>query len=119
MYGIVIADIPGLIEGASEGKGLGHKFLRHITRTKTLVHCISSESVNILEDYETIRKELHAFTPDLIIKDEIILITKIDCLDSQEQKKEIEKMFGGKEVLFVSILDDESVAILKKRLSRV
>ena len=117
MYGVVLADIPGLIEGASEGKGLGHKFLRHITRTKTLVHCTSVESEDILKDYETIRNELHAFNPDLTQKEEIILITKIDCLsDIASEKTRIQKLFPDKEILFVSILDDESIASLKKRL---
>ena len=119
MYGVVLADIPGLIEGASEGKGLGHKFLRHITRTKTLVHCISVESEDILKDYETIRNELHAFNPNLTQKEEIILITKIDCLsDIASEKTRIQKLFPDKEILFTSILDDESIASLKKRLTR-
>lgn len=118
MYGVVIADIPGLIEGASEGRGLGHKFLRHITRTKTLVHCISSESDDILGDYNTIRGELKAFNPNLIQKEEIILITKVDCLsDVESSKREIEKIFENKEIIFVSILDDESINKLKGRLN--
>ncbi len=118
LYGIVIADIPGLIEGASEGKGLGHKFLRHITRTRSLLHCISAESENILEDYETIRKELRAFSPDLIHKDEIILITKSDTIIDEEKRKIIQEMFKDKEIIFTSILDDESINSLKKRLSK-
>jgi GTP-binding protein len=115
MYGIVIADIPGVIEGASEGKGLGHKFLRHITRTGALLHCISVESDDIRRDYETIRKELHAFNPNLTHKEEIILITKTDIIPSTE---EIKKLFPDKEIFFVSILDDQSIATLKKRLSK-
>ena len=119
MYGVVIADIPGLIEGASEGKGLGHKFLRHITRTGALLHCISAESDDILRDYTTIRNELKAFSPDLIKKEEIILITKIDCLENIiDAKAGIQSLFPDKEIIFVSILDDESIAALKKRLSK-
>lgn len=119
MYGIMIADIPGLIEGASEGKGLGHKFLRHITRTGALLHCISAESATIKGDYETIRAELKAFNPDLIQKEEIILITKTDCIqDFKVFKKEISKIFKDKELLLVSILDDTSIESLKKRLSK-
>ncbi len=116
MYGVVIADIPGLIEGASEGKGLGHKFLRHIQRTKTLLHCIDAGSQTILEDYHTIREELIAFNTDLSLKKEILLITKTDTVDTQKIK-EIQGLFGDKEILFVSILDDDSVAQLKKLLS--
>lgn len=117
MYGIVLADIPGLIEGASEGKGLGHKFLRHITRTRALLHCISAESEDIVKDYETIRKELHAFNPNLTQKDEIILITKIDVQEDPDFKKKITDMFKNKEILFVSVLDDESVSTLVKTLT--
>jgi len=119
MFGIMIADIPGLIEGASEGKGLGHKFLRHITRTGALLHCISAESSSIEKDYETIRNELRVFNPDLIQKEEIILITKTDCIqDFEVFKKEISKIFKDKELLFISILDDVSIESLKKRLSK-
>lgn len=118
MYGIVIADIPGLIEGASEGKGLGHKFLRHITRTKSLLHCISAESEDIAKDYKTIRDELFAFNPDLTKKEEIILITKTDCLsDFASAKVRIQSLFPDKEIFFVSILDDESISKLKSKLS--
>ncbi len=116
MYGIIIADIPGLIEGASEGKGLGHKFLRHIERTKILLHCIGSDSEDIQADYNTIRTELKAFNIDLTLKKEIILITKVDTIDDAK-KKEITKLFPKQEILFVSILDDESINDLKKKLS--
>lgn len=119
MYGVVIADIPGLIEGASEGKGLGHKFLRHIQRTGALLHCIAADSPDIRADYETIRAELKAFSPDLIAKEEIILITKTDMVEEPGVLESIADQFKGQEVLFVSILDDDSVAALKKRLSRV
>lgn len=125
MFGIVIADIPGLIEGASEGKGLGHKFLRHITRTGTLVHCISIESEDIRRDYDTIRAELKAFNPDLIKKEEIILITKTDVIPAQadatsvlQNKTGIQDLFPNQELFFVSILDDESIESLKKRLHK-
>ena len=123
MYGVVLADIPGLIEGASEGKGLGHKFLRHITRTKAIVHCISAESTDFKKDYETIRTELKSFNIDLIHKEEIVLITKFDChpgfipgSPNENEKEQIKNLFTDKEVFFVSILEDESLAALKKRL---
>jgi GTPase len=120
MYGIVIADIPGLIEGASEGKGLGHKFLRHIQRTGTLVHCISIESDDVKRDYDTIRTELRAFSPDLIHKEEIILITKTDCVDDvHSMKSEIQSLFPNQELFFVSALDDDSIETLKKRLRTI
>lgn len=87
LYGFIIADIPGLIEGASEGKGLGHKFLRHITRTKMILHCVSLEDSNPLEKYESIREELRKYDPELLKKDEWIVLTKSDlCTETQIHK---------------------------------
>ena len=80
-YGYIIADIPGLIEGASEGKGLGHKFLRHVSRTKMIVHCISSEHDKPKEAYKVIRDELKKHDPELLNKQEVIVITKTDLID--------------------------------------
>lgn len=80
LYGFVLADIPGLIEGASEGKGLGHKFLRHITRTKMLLHLVSLEQEDPLQAYKTVRNELGKFQKDLMEKDEWIILTKKDLV---------------------------------------
>jgi GTP-binding protein len=96
MEGYIIADIPGLIEGASEGKGLGHKFLRHIKRTKVILHCISLENENPEEVYETVRKELEAFDKDLGEKEEIIILTKTDVTTPEEIKKKL-KLFKEKD----------------------
>ncbi len=87
LYGFILADIPGLIEGASEGKGLGHKFLKHIERTKMILHCVSLENENPFEIYELIRAELGKFNPDLLKKDEWILLTKSDLLEPEAIKK--------------------------------
>ena len=84
---IVFADIPGIIEGASSGKGLGHKFLRHISRTNILFHLISLESKDIISDYKIIRKELEKYGNGLEIKKEIIILTKQDTVDEKTQKK--------------------------------
>lgn len=78
---IILADIPGLIEGASEGKGLGHKFLRHIERTKLLLHLIDASTLNLQKDYETIRRELEKFNKNLAKKPEIIVLSKTDLVD--------------------------------------
>ncbi len=80
LYGYTLADIPGLIEGASEGKGLGHKFLRHTKRTKMLLHCISLEEENVYDAYQTIRKELGSFDKELLLKEEWIVLTKTDLV---------------------------------------
>ena len=108
LYGFILADIPGLIEGASEGKGLGMKFLRHVARTKLLVHCVSLEGEHPLEDYETVHKELAAYENGILKdKPEMVLLTKSDTRDSIEIKQ-ISDIFKqkGAEVFIVSVLDD-------------
>ena len=114
---LIIADIPGLIEGASGGKGLGDKFLRHIERTKILVHCIDGLSENILNDYEVIRTELGQFNRKLLEKKEIILITKIDNV-LEEKIEEIKKIFKKtkKDIYFISIYDNNLVEKFKSLL---
>lgn len=77
-YGYIIADIPGLIEGASEGKGLGHRFLKHVERTGLLVHMIDANEKDFVKSYKTIRNELSKFNPEMMKKKEILVITKID-----------------------------------------
>jgi GTP-binding protein len=79
-YGHILADIPGLIEGASEGRGLGIKFLKHIERTRFLVHLIDASSKDFVKDYKTIRAELGKYNKELLNKNEIVVISKIDNL---------------------------------------
>lgn len=80
---LLIADIPGLIEGAAEGKGLGDQFLRHVERTAVLLHLIDSYSSDIAGDYTTIRDELGKYSPELLDRSEVIVLTKIDGLDDE------------------------------------
>ncbi len=110
-FGYVLADIPGLIEGASEGKGLGSKFLRHIARTNLLVHCVSLESDDLIRDYETVRAEISRFSQgELDKKPEFIALTKSDTRDSDTLAKAAALFEArGKKVPFVTILDDASV----------
>jgi len=110
MYGYILADIPGLIAGAAEGKGLGHKFLRHVKRTKILLHCVSLENENIGEAYETIRNELDKFDPTLKDKPELVILTKTDLV-TEEEVAEAKRVISAKNetVYTVSIYDDESV----------
>jgi GTP-binding protein len=82
-YEFVIADIPGLIEGASDGKGLGTKFLKHITRTRAIAHILSLESEDLVNDYTVIKKELSEHDPELLEKDEVIIFTKSDMIDEK------------------------------------
>ena len=106
----VIADIPGIIEGASEGKGLGIKFLKHIKRTQMIAHLVSFENEDMMQTYKNIRQELENYDEELAAKPEIIILTKTDVADAdtiKKMKKEFEKL--GKEVLMMSAFDDESV----------
>ena len=117
IHGIILADIPGLIEGASKGKGLGHKFLKHIKRTGTLLHCVDLESEDVEKDYDTIRAELEAFSPELKEKPEIILATKMDAVSEKELKAKIKLLKKkNRQVLPITILDDEEVKKLGEEL---
>jgi len=119
-YGLVIADIPGLIEGASEGKGLGDKFLRHIERTRSICHLISAESEDVLLDYDIIRKELEAFNPELLKKDEQVFLTKSDMATPEAIAKKLKALKKvNTNAIAISIIDDESMNAVKKILNRV
>ena len=110
-YGHIIADIPGLIEGASEGKGLGIKFLRHIKRTKMIAHLVSFENENPMKVYKQIRKELGAYDKTLLDKKEVIILTKTDIVNDikkiEKVKKEFEKL--GVPVFTLSLFEDQSL----------
>lgn len=110
LYGYVVADIPGLIEGAAEGKGLGHAFLRHIARTKVLIHCVAGDLEDPQAAYATVRAELKAHDPELVTKPELIFITKTDTISASRYTEIAEGFAGsGVQVLPVSVLDDASV----------
>jgi len=120
LYGFIIADIPGLIEGASEGKGLGHAFLRHIKRTKMIIHCISLENEDVAAAYTTIRDELKTYDESLILKKEVVVLTKTDLVTPAAVKDAVKKIKKlNKDVLTVSIIDDEAVKKLKDGLVKV
>ena len=120
MEGFILADIPGLIEGASEGKGLGHKFLRHIKRTKTILHCISVENEDIRHSYNTIRKELENYDADLVNKKEIVILTKTDLVDSKFIDKAIKEISKeNPDILSVTVYDNESIKELKDSLIKI
>lgn len=113
--GKIIADIPGLIKGASSGKGLGFKFLKHIEKVKILLHCISSESHDPKHDYETIRKELGKYNKVLLKKPEIILITKSDMTDDKNIEKIKESFMSiGEKIIAISIHDWDSIQNLRE-----
>ncbi len=122
----VMADIPGLIEGAHEGAGLGIKFLRHIERTWLLLHLIdiSDQERNPWRDYETINKELEGFSPVLLRKPQIVAFNKIDLAGSVEERKKLKKAVDlfkkkGVGVFPVSAASGEGIVPLLKEILRV
>ncbi|KKP68445.1 MAG: GTPase obg [Candidatus Roizmanbacteria bacterium GW2011_GWA2_35_19] len=116
--GKVLADVPGLIEGASSGKGLGIKFLKHIEKVDLIFHCISVESENSEAEYQTVIKELSQFNKKLLDKKSLILLTKIDLVDENVVDKKIEvlKKLNSK-ILPISIYKPESLKKLKTIIS--
>ncbi|MBI3305590.1 GTPase ObgE [Candidatus Nomurabacteria bacterium] len=127
-YGYIIADIPGLIEGASVGRGLGTKFLRHIKRTKMLAHLVSFENSNMLKSYKEIRKELAKYDKNLdesedglSSKQEIIILTKSDVIDDEnfidKKVKEFKKI--SKNVFAISLFDDKMIKKFADALMKI
>jgi len=123
--GFIAADIPGLIEGASKGKGLGDDFLRHIERTKILVHFLDATHEDLASDYRTIRRELKNYAVDLTKKDEIVIINKIDVVNGDELQKKLEKAqkIVKSKILLISAVAHKNLPILlheiEKKLAKV
>jgi len=119
-YDLILADVPGIIEGASMGKGLGIKFLRHVERTKTIFHLLSAESVDPVSDYDIIREELGAYNPMLLEKEEYLFISKSDMIEPSELKKIITKLKKkNPTVMPLSIHDTETLEQVKKTLNSI
>ena len=115
---ITLADIPGLIEGAHEGIGLGDKFLRHIERCKNILHLIDITNENVLESYYNVRKELSKYSNKLIKKREIIVLNKIDMISDEEINKKI-KIFSKKtkkKIYIISALKNKGLETIKRIL---
>jgi GTPase len=114
-----IADIPGLIEGASKGKGLGVEFLKHIEKTKVLVHCIDASTEDVQKAYSTIRDEFKQYNASLLDKPEIILLTKTDLTNEDQIRKNVKILEkNNKKVLTTSIYDPKSLNLLKLALEK-
>jgi len=109
-----MADIPGIIEGAHEGKGLGLKFLKHIERTKSLLFIIDGNDVSPLETYKTLQEELKQYHPALLEKKYQVIVNKLDTL-SDERVKEIEKEFQEENILFISAIANLNIEELNKK----
>lgn len=122
---IVMADIPGLIEGASQGAGLGHEFLRHVERTKMLVHLLDSsplDGTRPADNYRTIRAELRNYSDILAEKPELIVLNKIDLLSEEEQETAINELAGeldlriGRDIVAISGASHKNLTVLLDRL---
>ena len=106
---VVLADIPGIIEGASQGAGMGFKFLKHIARTGGLAYLVDMSDPDCLNQYELLRKELEAYSPELVEKKEVLIGTKLDEEGAAENFELFKAKYSDKQVFGMSIFDEESV----------
>ncbi|MEC7734603.1 MAG: GTPase ObgE [Pseudomonadota bacterium] len=115
----VIADIPGLIEGAHEGKGLGDRFLGHIERCNILLHLIDVTDEDIINSWKTVRNEIKSYSKELSLKNEIIVLSKSDALNKKElnDKKEELKNFVGKEIFTISSVSGDGINNILKKIN--
>jgi GTP-binding protein len=114
----VMADLPGLIEGAHEGAGLGHQFLRHVERTRVLVHLLDAGSTEPMADYETVRRELVSYDPALADRPELIVLNKIDLPDARAKAEALRAAFG-RPVFLISGATGEGTRALIQELQRL
>ncbi|MGB0177669.1 MAG: GTPase ObgE [Owenweeksia sp.] len=116
----VMADIPGIIEGASEGKGLGHRFLRHIERNAALLFLVPADSENIAEEYQVLLSELKKYNPELLDKDRLLAISKADMLDDELKELLLEQMKkdlpNDLDRIFISSVTQNNLDTLKDKL---
>ena len=115
----VMADIPGIIEGAAEGKGLGHYFLRHIERNSILLYVIPADAPDLYGQFTTLQNELQRYNPELLDKNFLIAISKSDLLDDelkQEMRQHVAESFNDHEVVFISSVAQTGLTELKDRL---
>ena len=114
----VMADIPGIIEGASDGKGLGHYFLRHIERNSTLLFMIPADSNNIVQSYNVLLNELKKYNPELLDKSRLIAISKSDLLDSELEEEIASELVKSVNVpfIFISSISNEGLSKLKDKI---
>jgi GTP-binding protein len=115
----VMADIPGIIEGAAEGKGIGHRFLRHIERNSVLLFLVPADAPDIRKQYDILLSELERFNPQLLDKQRIVAVSKSDLLDEElkaEMKAELDEQFQDVSYLFISSATQQGLVELKDAL---
>ena len=115
---ITIADIPGLVEGAHDGLGLGLQFLKHIERCKSLLHLIDVTNLDLNESYNQVKNELKNYSVNLLEKKELIVLNKIDLIDEETVKEVIDHFSKGKncEIMTMTTLQKKSVSKIKAKL---
>ncbi len=117
----MVADIPGLIEGAHQGHGLGHEFLRHVERTRLLVHLVEAVPIDgsdPLANYQTIRHELELYSPKLAERPEIVVVTKLDLTGADEAFERIKRSLEpDRAVLAISAVTGKGVPVLLHRIA--
>jgi len=114
----IVADIPGLIEGAAEGKGLGHRFLRHIERNSILLFMIPADANDIQKDFSVLLNELKKYNPELLDKKRVLAITKSDLLDDELKQEMMEELPKSIESVFISSVINDGISELKDLLWR-
>ena len=112
----VMADIPGIIEGAAEGKGLGHRFLRHIERNSTLLFLIPADSDDLAKEYEILLNELKKHNPELLDKQRLLAISKSDMLDDELKEELSREVPEGIDYVFISSVAQSGLMELKDKL---
>lgn len=115
----VVADIPGIIEGAAEGRGIGHRFLRHIERNSTLLFLVPADAPDVKEQYDILVDELRRYNPQLLDKERLVAISKSDMLDEElkaEMKTILDKQFKEVPYLFISSVAHQGLTALKDKL---
>lgn len=112
----VIADIPGIIEGAHEGKGIGLRFLRHIERNSVLLFMVSAEEKDIAAAYNVLLEELRLYNPELLVKERLLAVTKCDLLDEKGEKKLMKTLPSGVESVLISSVSGRGLDSLKDML---
>ena len=112
----VIADIPGIIEGAHEGKGIGLRFLRHIERNSVLLFMVSAEEKNIAAAYNVLLDELRLYNPELLVKERLLAVTKCDLIDAEREKEILKTLPSGVESVLISSVSGRGLDSLKDML---
>ena len=112
----VMADIPGIIEGAHDGKGIGIRFLRHIERNSVLLFMVSAEEKDVRKAYEILLKELQEYNPELLVKDRVLAVTKMDLVDGKQQARIEKKLPPDIPCVFISSVAQTGLNELKEEL---